>query len=72
MSTFKIDRFQKYYNDSKLAKEDLLRGHIWGFIQFNENFTKMISVRFDDAISMSENEIQQSTIPTTMDMSGNF
>lgn len=72
MGTFKIKHFQNYYNDSKLAKEDTMRGNIWGFIQFNKNFTNMIDVRFDDPMVMSSNDINESTVQISLDMSGNF
>ncbi|VVC25133.1 Hypothetical protein CINCED_3A007510 [Cinara cedri] len=59
----------KYYNDVKLAEEDSIRGHTWGFMQFKQNFTDMIKVRFDDAMDMSVDDLEKSSISIRMDMS---
>lgn len=49
-----------------------MRGNIWGFIQFNKNFTDMINIRFDDPVVMTPDDINESTALIALDMSGDF
>lgn len=63
---------QVYYDDVESARKSVISGSIWGFVEFEKNFTDMISLRYDNGIEMSSEEINESTITSTLDMSSNI
>lgn len=45
---------------------------IWGFVLFEKNFTDMIGVKFENPGTMSTEDINDSLVTVSLDMSGNY
>lgn len=63
---------QKYYEDEKIAIDDTKFNSIWGVVRFEQNFTDMIKIRFEDPTAMSVDNIEKSIVLSSLDMSSNY